>query len=438
MLVNKHSKFNPTYRLNCSKLSIILFVFFLACVISSMNAFCSYANAAEVTLAWNISDSDLAGYNLYYSQCQLDENCTIAGKNKSGLKIWQIKIDDLQNPDMPQFTLHNLSDIHKYAFTLTAYNAAGDESDFSNEVNFTPPNSSPPEIPDPSDESDNAADNQPPEVDAGKDQTVDIKQGLIKLSGNVSDDGLPEGSKLTHKWYQSKGPGTAEFEDSFKLSTSVSFDKAGSYTLVLEAGDGQLTTSDSVTINVGEDSSDGAPGEDSNTTPSKIEEQAIIIDNDDENNTSSNGTWQLSNAPNCYGKNSIYANSGATFSYHFLSPATGVYDLSIWYTNHQTRSNIVPISIESENGIKQVSVNQRINGGQWVSLGIYKFLAGESYEIKISARKRFRSTNVDAIKVEYLGTDEEKIPSGYKPVNNDNVSPGCGKIEAISSGYDRN
>lgn len=427
MLVKKHDKLHLTYRQNHLKLPIIIFVFFLAGTVSLISGTYSDINAAQVTLAWDRTDSDLAGYNLYFARCQLDENCTTANRDKGSLENWQIEIDGLQNPNAPQITLHNLSDIHKYAFTLTAYDATGRESDFSNEVNFTPPNSSSQNSVAPSSEQDTSA-NQPPKVNAGRNKSVAVGKKTT-LSGSVSDDDRPESSEIEHKWYQAEGPGTAEFDDASSLRASVSFDKAGNYTLVLEANDGQLKASDSVTIEVYEDSAsdnsnNGNPGNDSSQLGT--EEQAIIIDNDDKNNTSSEGTWQQSDATSCYGKDSIVGTRGASFVYHFLSPATGIYDLSIWWTQHRSRSNIVPISIESEDGVKQVSINQRNNGGQWASLGKYKFMAGESYEIKITARKVFRTTSVDAVKFLYLGANEEEIQTEYDPSDENVIYSGCG------------
>ncbi len=77
--------------------------------------------SAQVTLAWDPdSDPNLAGYRLYYGNFfrQLLEF------HKLGLST--------------NYTVANLSDGVAYYFALTARNAAGLESGYSNEVSYTP------------------------------------------------------------------------------------------------------------------------------------------------------------------------------------------------------------------------------------------------------------------------------------------------------------
>lgn len=90
--------------------------------------------------------------------------------------------------------------------------------------------------------------NTAPTVDAGSDQEITFPTDTVELSGKAADDGHPVGSSLTTTWAQDSGPGTATFDSADALTTSVSFDKHGTYVLRLTADDGSLSTSDTVSV----------------------------------------------------------------------------------------------------------------------------------------------------------------------------------------------
>jgi RHS repeat-associated protein len=71
----------------------------------------------------------------------------------------------------------------------------------------------------------------------------------VALSGTASDDGHPTGT-LTTTWSVVSGPGSVTFGDSHALSTTATFIEEGTYVLALTASDGELTTSDQVTITI--------------------------------------------------------------------------------------------------------------------------------------------------------------------------------------------
>ncbi|HEX9986266.1 MAG TPA: discoidin domain-containing protein [Thermoanaerobaculia bacterium] len=91
--------------------------------------------------------------------------------------------------------------------------------------------------------------NQPPVVDAGTGQTVELP-GAASLAGSVSDDGLPLGSTLHTTWIQKSGPGLTTFANAASLATTATFSAAGTYTLTLSATDGEATVTDDVVITV--------------------------------------------------------------------------------------------------------------------------------------------------------------------------------------------
>ena len=76
------------------------------------------ASAAQVTLAWNGNgDPDLAGYKIYYG--------TASKTYDKSIKVGNVT----------SFTVTNLT-ANKYYFALTAYDQAGNESGYSNEVSW--------------------------------------------------------------------------------------------------------------------------------------------------------------------------------------------------------------------------------------------------------------------------------------------------------------
>jgi hypothetical protein len=94
--------------------------------------------------------------------------------------------------------------------------------------------------------------NQPPRVDAGPDRTIPLPSS-VALDGTVSDDGLPDPpGVVTTTWTQVNGPGTVTFGDAAAVDTTASFSEIGTYVLRLTAGDGELSASDEVTIEVNE------------------------------------------------------------------------------------------------------------------------------------------------------------------------------------------
>ena len=95
--------------------------------------------------------------------------------------------------------------------------------------------------------------NDPPEIDAGFDQTITLGQTAI-LNGTVTDDGLPSWGILTSTWSKISGPGTVTFGNSDNPDTTASFSAYGIYVLQLTATAGQHTVDDTLIITVNPES----------------------------------------------------------------------------------------------------------------------------------------------------------------------------------------
>jgi hypothetical protein len=93
--------------------------------------------------------------------------------------------------------------------------------------------------------------NEAPTVDAGSDMAVMITEAAA-LNGSAEDDGMPTGA-LTIAWAKASGPGEVTFADPAAAATSVTFSAAGVYVLELTADDGEMATTDPVTVTVEEE-----------------------------------------------------------------------------------------------------------------------------------------------------------------------------------------
>ncbi|MGW1486014.1 MULTISPECIES: glycoside hydrolase domain-containing protein [Micromonospora] len=65
-------------------------------------------------------------------------------------------------------------------------------------------------------------------------------------------------------------------------------------------------------------------------------------------------------------------------------PATGSYEISVWYPADAGYNNQTPYLVETTTGSRSVVVNQRINGGRWVSIGVFTLAAGTGNKVGVS------------------------------------------------------
>lgn len=146
-----------------------LFIVHIAAFLIIFTFLARTAHAAEIMLAWDQNpEQDIAGYKIHYG-LESDNYATTI--------------------DVGNYTTCVLSDLETgqtYYFAATAYNTAGEESDYSNEISHTVS-----EI------------NQPPTADAGPDRTVN-EGDLVTLNGSNSFD--PDNGIASFQWTQIDGP----------------------------------------------------------------------------------------------------------------------------------------------------------------------------------------------------------------------------------------
>ena len=125
----------------------------------------------------------------------------------------------------------------------------------------------------------------------------------------------------------------------------------------------------------------------------------IIIDNKNSNSVSSTGTWKESGGSYEWNGSSYYSRNGATFTFHFDCPETGRYEVFERHSLYSTRSNSVVMKIEHDGSATTANrtVNQKIGGQSWNSLGEFNYTAGLTYTVTIVSQSGPSSTCADAI-----------------------------------------
>lgn len=170
--------------------------------------------------------------------------------------------------------------------------------------------------------------NQPPVVNAGQDLAVNLPNPAT-LNGTVTDDGKPNPpGALTITWSKNSGPGTVTFSSPNTAVTNVTFSSAGTYILQLTASDSQLSSSDTVTVTVSNNTANQAPvvsaGPDLNVTlPAAATLNGTVTDDGLPSNQLTVSWTKISGPGTVSFANSQAAQTTATFS------SAGIYTLRL-------------------------------------------------------------------------------------------------------------
>jgi hypothetical protein len=176
-----------------------------------------WARAEQVTLAWDANtESDLAGYKVHYG--------TASGSYTTIVDVHKVTTS----------SIGTLTAGQTYYFAVTAYNASGNESGYSNQVSYS------------------ILQNQPPTANAGPDQIVDAGT-VVSLNGTGSD---PDNGISSWQWRQTAGTavvltGAATQQARFTAPNGAT--RTATLTLVFElqtTDAGGLSATDSVAVTV--------------------------------------------------------------------------------------------------------------------------------------------------------------------------------------------
>ncbi len=184
------------------------------------------AMAKTVTLSWDASPSQIAGYKLYYKAGSSVAPLDGVGAAEGGSPI------DVGN--VLTYTLTGLPDSEEHFFTLTAYDAAGYESSYSNIV------TSPVVV-----AGGGGGTNNPPVLTPIGSKGV--AEGDTQYIPVTATD--PENDSLTYS--ATNLPTGATFNATTRtFSWSPDYQQAGNYSVTFSVSDGSLSDSETVTINV--------------------------------------------------------------------------------------------------------------------------------------------------------------------------------------------
>ncbi|HSI84344.1 MAG: Ig-like domain-containing protein [Candidatus Methylacidiphilales bacterium] len=129
----------------------------------------------------------------------------------------------------------------------------------------------------------------------------------------------------------------------------------------------------------------------------------VIVDNASAAGVTTVGSWTSSAyVSGCYASGYIHdGNSSKGAKSVKLTPnlpSAGSYEVFAWWTSGTNRAASVPITIQTANGSHTTTVNQKTNGGKWVSLGVYTFNAGTGGSVLISNAGTTGHVIVDAVR----------------------------------------
>lgn len=110
----------------------------------------------------------------------------------------------------------------------------------------------------------------------------------------------------------------------------------------------------------------------------------IIVDGP----TTAGANWDTSSySTQRYGADYHFANPASTADAAWFAttiPSTGTYRVEVWYPANSGYNSSTPHIVVTSNGNQSVIVDQRVNGGQWRSLGTFALTAGTRNVVGVS------------------------------------------------------
>jgi hypothetical protein len=119
------------------------------------------------------------------------------------------------------------------------------------------------------------------------------------------------------------------------------------------------------------------------------QEFSLVVEATDEDRFTASDNWETSSwNSQAYGDEYYFATPDTTASdaawYSADIPAAGTYWIEVWYPANSGYNNATPFVINTANGSQFVHVNQRSNGGRWVSIGVHSLAAGDGDVVGVS------------------------------------------------------
>ncbi len=130
--------------------------------------------------------------------------------------------------------------------------------------------------------------------------------------------------------------------------------------------------------------------------------QDIIIDDGGAGFSQLSGSWTPGSSAGYYGSGYLFASSAAsataTVEWRPTLPATGSYEVSVWYVAGGNRADNAPFAITHAGGTSNVSVNQQTSGAAWRVLGTFTFNAGSAGRVLLGNNANPSVVIADAVR----------------------------------------
>ena len=128
--------------------------------------------------------------------------------------------------------------------------------------------------------------------------------------------------------------------------------------------------------------------------------KGVVIDNAKAKLT---GKWTPGSNLPYVGNDYAYARGpGNTATFEFTVPASGSYEVRFASAAHENRASNTAVTVRHAGGNASVSVNQRVNPrieNRWITLGTYKFNAGQTYAVVVDAANADGNAHIDAVQI---------------------------------------
>jgi fibronectin type 3 domain-containing protein len=143
------------------------------------------------------------------------------------------------------------------------------------------------------------------------------------------------------------------------------------------------------------------------------------MDNGDAGTTAV-GTWKLLTKYQPYGGDALYGRYSGSYTFSpGLEP--GPYNVYMWWTSSDYRSQRVPVIVRTANGDQALKVNQRVGGGQWNLLGTFDLDASSFVQILVATK--LYNVCADAVQFVPVLTVAEPPPDPTPPAQTGDPPP---------------
>lgn len=247
--------------------------------------------------------------------------------------------------------------------------------------------------------SDIPASNMAPIVSAGFTEIILEPNNMIILTGEFTDDGLPENSSITVLWTVESAPQGAKvsFSNPNELSTEVSFEKQGTYELRLLIDDGEKSSSDKITIYYVKDFNDTTVSLSGNNFI-EAEDYHFLVGGATVVNDKTASEGQIVKS---------LPNEGFAYTeYKLQTFSNGTYYIWVNASGPDSDSNGINVSFNNllENFLVETTTYNKFDDGSWIRI-VFTDIPEGVYPLRISAAEE--GVSWDRI---FISTDENETP----------------------------